>query len=1190
MFGGGQPQAQTQTVASGVSIQSSCYGNVVPVIYGQSRLTGNLLWYGDFQAIPVQSALGNGGKGGNGSSGSTSYDYKASFIFALGEGPLGGVVNVWATKRKQTFANSHFSFANGTLGQATWGYLTTNFPAAALGYSGMGYVYVSAYDLGSSAQLPNLSYEVTGIGANAISGLPDADPALVVTDVLCNPGYGVGFPTARLSSLTVFTSYCLANGLVISPIFNTQSDAASQLNTIVQSLNSEFVWSGSSLTIVPYGDESITANGHTYTAPSASLFSLTDADFLYQQGQDPVQCTRARPSDQMNAVQFEFLDRARGYNSNIVQAKNQAAIEAYGLRGEQPESMHHFCDSNAAKLAATLKLQRQSVRNVYSFTLGWRYCLLDPMDIVDITDSGLGLNQQWVRILSLQEDDNGNIAVTAEEYLGGTGGAPLYDFEPGTPYEVDYNVAPGDVSDTLIFEPPPVLLASRSFTAPQIMVGACGGPNWGGCEVWLSLDNSTYKRMPGGAGRITAPARMGVLTAILASHADPDTVNTLSVNLTESAGVLHSGTTSPAHADADAFRTLCYVGGELIAYDVATLTSANHYDLTYLRRGVHGSAIGAHSSGGKFCRLDEAIKSFDLPIAAFSYVGQVLYVKFLSYNIYGGGLQELSDVSPYTFTPVGVGATVLPPGTVTITTDVIKTADANWTTELQIGWVASQDLLFDAYEVQYSVHSANDWRTVKVDQTTLNHAVRSLPSGTAYDVRVRAVRHNTGGPYFSSWVTTTNFTIPHNTTAPNAPTGLGIYVIYRKNILSWTASTSTDTRYYNVYRGITNTFGSATLLATHSGTTYGDDALGIGLAYFYWITAVDRSGNESSPTSSVTSTTPLIYDKTSLVHDPQFQEAGLFWTLVNAGTSPVIVSYQQATIPPATANGTNAIGAVTSLAVATSNIPASSGQNYGAQSAFIEVTQGLWYRASANARATSGAVNKNAQLFINWYAVDQTLISTSNADGPQTGGQYAPADVGDLGSALDSGNGDAIVNTAQAPTGAYYARVFPCVPGGNSAAGTGVGWRFSKLRMERQTSRSKIQSASIHREHVQTAEIQTTHLDVNVVSEPANGGTISGIPLATTYQGLIAYTALDSGIAYMTACGADTTSGGSTTSYTITKNGSVVPGATWTFGGVQFSQIIGVTAGDLIVLNGKYVGGTGATVSTASFGGVLMKR
>ena len=44
--------------------------------------------------------------------------------------------------------------------------------------------------------------------------------------------------------------------------------------------NSAFVWSSGTLTLVPYGDTDITANGYTYTAPSSPLYDLTDDDFL----------------------------------------------------------------------------------------------------------------------------------------------------------------------------------------------------------------------------------------------------------------------------------------------------------------------------------------------------------------------------------------------------------------------------------------------------------------------------------------------------------------------------------------------------------------------------------------------------------------------------------------------------------------------------------------------------------------------------------------------------------------------------------------------------------------------------------------------------------------------------------------------------------------------------------------------
>jgi len=1202
MFGGGETQAQTQTVASGVDIQSSCYGGVVPVIYGRARLTGNLIWYGDFQAIPQQSSAG--GKGGDDNHGTTTYDYKASFIFALGEGTLTDVQNVWASKTKTTLANSNLSFADGGLAQAPWGYLTTKFAAQALAYAGTGYVYAMAYDLGQSAQMPNLSYEVTGIGANAVSGLPDADPAAVVFDVLTNARYGVGFPAARIDTgFPVFSGYCRAAGLVVSPVFDTQSDAASLLNGIVQSCNAEFVWSGTTLTIVPYGDHDLSANGASYTAPAAPLYSLTDDDFLDGGGQDPVQCSRTRPSDQMNAIRLEWLNRTNDYNPEIAEAKNQAAIEAYGLRGDQPAQAHHFCDANAATLAATLKLQRQSVRNVYTFTLGWRYCLLDPMDIVEISDSGLGLTQQWVRILSLEEDDNGDIQVTAEEYLGGTGHAPLYAFESGSPFNADYNVAPGNVNTPLIFEPPPLMLAARSRKSPQIMIGASGGAMWGGCDVYLSVDNTTYKKM----GRIAAPSRQGVLTNTLAnSGSNPDTTHTLSVDLSESGGALHSG----VQADADAFRTLCYVDGELIAYETASLTGANHYGLTYLQRGVYGSVVAGHASGTQFCRLDDSVASFDLPVTPISYIGKVLYLKFLSYNIYGGAQQLLSDVSPVTYNPTGAGVFVAPPTGISFTVGAEQQKDGSWISFGVVAWSATTDPFFDQYEVQYRLHSGpGPWISWRGGPDTTSFRISPLAPNTAYDVQVRAVR--TGGPFFSAWDQAANISSAGKTTPPPAPTGLSVTGGYRQITIDWTASAENDIAFYEVWESVNivapgATGSVATRIGLVNGTHYLRTGLGLSDTRFYWIRAQDTSGNFSaaylgpghtttngvdpadftakiigaqiddatiegnnlaadiidyskmasgygiaasvgalpgagSPlryagslvllttdaklyrwdsvggawtvavdggditansivanaltagiitapyiaADAVTAEKLFIGDTTNLVLDDMFADSA-YWTLRNAGSGGSIVSYQTASVPPAAVNGAFNLGAAKALVVIVGNIPAGSGLNYGAASAMIPVKQNLAYRASCAALVSSSSVNKNAQLFIQWFDATQTFISSSVADGPQTGGSYAPTDVGEDGVTLFSAtNGATIVNTATAPVGACFAEIFPCVPGGGSAApaGSGLAWAFSHLRLERQSVGTLIENGAITTGHITAAGI-----DGSVVT----AGTITG--------------------------------------------------------------------------------------------------
>ena len=49
-----------------------------------------------------------------------------------------------------------------------------------------------------------------------------------------------------------------------------------------------------------------------------------------------------------------------------------------------------------------------------------RYSLLEPMDIVELSDATLGLDRAAVRITEIAEDDNGELTVTAEEIPGVT--------------------------------------------------------------------------------------------------------------------------------------------------------------------------------------------------------------------------------------------------------------------------------------------------------------------------------------------------------------------------------------------------------------------------------------------------------------------------------------------------------------------------------------------------------------------------------------------------------------------------------------------------------------------------------------------------------------------------------------------------------------------------------------------------
>lgn len=721
----GKAQANNQAAVSGLQLQSSAFGKVIPKVYGTTRVAPNLIWYGDFHSTSYNSSGGSGGGGkggvgggggGKGGGGSISYTYDTTILLALCEGPIFDFGNIYIDKNIYNTSSLGFAEFYGTYSQNPWGYLTTNHPTEALNYHGIAYVASTNYQLGNSAQLPNFNFEIYGTNSQTISGQVDADAALVVSDLLANATYGAGF-TYSYNFLT-FQAYSVASGLWISPAYQEQAPCASLLADITLACNSEFVWSSAVLKIVPYGDKNITAHGYTYTAPSAPEYSLDDNDFILTSAEGPISLLRKRPADMFNSIKIECVDRANSYNPTIVEAKDQSLIDLYGVRQEN-KTLHLFADTTAAKLSAQLLLQRQVVRNVFTFTLDQRYILLDPMDIVAITDATLGLDEQWVRIIDITENDDYSLTFTAEEYLNGTGNAPNYAYQEAAGFTVDYSSAPGNINTPVIFDAPVQLNTQGEL---ETWIAASGGANWGGCDVYVSSDDATYRF----AGRIIGNARQGVLSATFNSSGDPDTTENCAVNLTISRGALLSGTQN----DADLGNTLCYVDGELIAYQTAELTSTYNYTLKdYIRRGMYGTTISSHSSGTQFARLDGGI--FQYPYDK-TQIGQTFYIKFVSFNIYGGGLQSLADVSPYVHVITGPPA---PPNV----TGFAVTQNGGATV---FTWNAVEDFALKGYDILFGPQGGGintaTFLTQSGNGTEMTNA--AVPTGTwTFYIRARDV-------------------------------------------------------------------------------------------------------------------------------------------------------------------------------------------------------------------------------------------------------------------------------------------------------------------------------------------------------------------------------------------------------------------------------------------------------------------
>ena len=382
-----------------------------------------------------------------------------------------------------------------------------------------------------------------------------------------------------------------------------------------------------------------------YTPNLTPVYALTDLDFVDEKGnKDPVQVMRADPFSLPTIQRIECLSRNNQYGTTPVEARDQSQIEMFGSRVGSTIQAHEICDEvTIGPIVAQTILQRALyVRTHFAFKLSFEYCLLDPMDIVTITDANLGLAAYPVRIVSIEEDDRGMLSVTAEELVLGVSTPGANPSDTAIAFAPNQSAAASTINPPLIYEPPPSLTGDVA----QVWVGASGAPgsNWGGAFVWASVDNTTYSQI----GTIAQPLRQGVLTANLASATGWDTANTLALNLAES-GLALSGTSD---ASAQAGATLSLVDGELLAYATATLTGANAYNLTRLQRGYGGTTAASHAIGAAFSRLDSAVVQYNLPS---TWIGVPLYFKFQSFNAFGAGAQDLSTCAVYAYTPTGAG-------------------------------------------------------------------------------------------------------------------------------------------------------------------------------------------------------------------------------------------------------------------------------------------------------------------------------------------------------------------------------------------------------------------------------------------------------------------------------------------------------------------------------------------------------
>lgn len=704
---GKQSNATAPQQLNSISVDRSRYGDPVPLVYGTQRIPATLLWYGAFTVIPQSQQ--SSGKGGGGAQ-ITGYLYTASCVMGLCEGPITAVRQVFKDKAITTYAAEGLSLFTGAGGQAAWSYLTTNFPSQAVPYDHTAYFGAQNLSLGSSAALPNYTYEVQGflatggtaitltaapgVGATsavisgtspittgvwdvsfsdyevrsctfttttgtttitwdvtnglvnacttaAVIGGFDADPSAIILDYCTDVNHGAGFNNISSSiqgTGNTYQTYCLVNSLQISPWEDTQRPAADFLKDILEITNSDAVMSAGVMNIFPYCDATISANGLTYTPNLTPLFAFTDDDYVIAGNaniNDPVVCERKPMTETYNVVRVEFYDRANNYNAALAEWTDPLDIATNGIRVMATKTFHQITNASVAYQVASLIGQRQLyIRNTYIFAVRADvYTLLEPMDLISITDSNLGIVNKLCRIVQVEDDKDDTFTITCEDMFVGTASAPKYNYQSAQGYYANYAVLPPNTWNNVIFSAPNSLCANQE---DEIWIATCAATptgvqtnSYGGCNIWSSLDNATWNFI----GTATGQSRIGTVTTGHAIGASDTTIYlTLAPELVATGLVLDSASAS----DFAANRALLWVDGEVMAFQTVTLLSAGNYSVT-VSRGLFSTTptngVGvAHAVGTYWARLDSTIFRIATDPGI---VGQTVYFEFYSFNAIG---------------------------------------------------------------------------------------------------------------------------------------------------------------------------------------------------------------------------------------------------------------------------------------------------------------------------------------------------------------------------------------------------------------------------------------------------------------------------------------------------------------------------------------------------------------------------
>lgn len=229
------------------------------------------------------------------------------------------------------------------------------------------------------------------------------------------------------------------------------------------------------------------------------------------------------------------------------------------------------------------------------------------------------------------------------------------------------------------------------------------------------------------------------------------------------------------------------------------------------------------------------------------------------------------------------------PSVPVLTTSTVVLDDGAVDAKLDITWGDTNNTDISFYQIEYRLG-----KTVEALSTATSISAgkafafsMSVRHGYIYLVRVRGVNFAGALGFWSSWV---QIAIPGDTTPPSVPSSVTTSSATETIFLSWVNPIDPDFDYVEVYVGATNDPATRTPLWKGRATSYAHTGLPAGLTRYYWLRAVDDSGNTSPFTGPYSATASSLSLSAFPADLKPIQEVGALPT--GAPTGVTTVRYQ----------------------------------------------------------------------------------------------------------------------------------------------------------------------------------------------------------------------------------------------------------------------------------------------------------